>query len=157
MVPVIKAKWGDVLICSNLGDSINSYQWYKGNSILPGATQQYYTTNKLPGSYSVETTDFEGCVNGSNVISAIGLKSLTLFPNPAAVSFTLSLNDPTAGNAVVSVLNSNGIKMMEFQTPNSEIGLRKEIPVSNLEEGIYVVQVMLNQQILYSTKMVVKK
>ena len=58
---------------------------------------------------------------------------------------------------VVSVLNSNGIKMMEFQTANSDIGLRREIPVSNLEEGIYVVQVMLNQQILYSTKLVVKK
>ena len=157
VIPVIKAKWGDVLICYNLGDSINSYQWYKGYSILPGATQQYYTTNKLPGSYTVVTTDFEGCLNSSNVISAIGLKSLTLFPNPAAVSFTLSLNDPTAGNVVVSVLNSNGIKMMEFQTANSDIGLRREIPVSNLEEGIYVVQVMLNQQILYSTKLVVKK
>ena len=146
-----------MLICYNLGDSINSYQWYKGSSILPGATQQYYVTNKLPGSYYVETTDFEGCVNSSNAISALGLKSLTVYPNPAADSFTLSLNDPSAGTAVVSVLNSNGVKMMEFQTTNTDTGLRKEIPVNNLEEGIYVVQVRLNQQIFYSTKMVVKK
>ena len=96
-------------------------------------------------------------MNSSNAISALGLKSLTVYPNPATDSFTLSLNDPSAGTAVVSVLNSNGVKMMEFQTTNTDTGLRKEIPVNNLEEGIYVVQVRLNQQIFYSTKMVVKK
>jgi len=157
VIPAIKAKWGDVLICSNLGDSINSYQWYKGNISIAGATGQYYATNKLPGAYYVETIDFEGCDNTSNIVSSLGLKSLTVYPNPSTSSFNLKLDDPTAGIAVVTVLNSNGIKMMEFQTNNSDSGILREIPVNNLEEGIYVVQVMLNQQILYSTKIVVKK
>jgi len=157
VIPVIKSKWGDVLICSNLGDSIVSYQWYKGSFLIPDALKQYYATNKLPGSYSVETIDYEGCQNSSNTISALGLKSLIVYPNPATVSFSLKLNDPSEGTAMISILNSAGIKVMEFQTENMNNEVLKVIPVNNLEPGIYVVQVLLNQKDLYSTKIVVKK
>ena len=145
------------MICSNLGDSIVSYQWYKGSSLIPDALKQYYATNKLPGSYSVETIDFEGCQNSSNTISALGLKSLTVYPNPTAVSFTLKLNDPSVGKAIISIINSAGIKVMEFQTENMNNEVLKVIPVNNLEPGIYVVHVLLNQKDLYTTKIVVKK
>jgi len=157
VIPFIKAKWGDVLICSNLGDSIVSYQWFKGSSLIPDALKQYYATNKLPGSYSVETIDFEGCQNSSNTISALGLKSLTVYPNPATVSFSLKVNGPSEGTAIISILNSSGIKVMEFQAENMNNELLKVIPVSNLEAGIYVVQVLLNQKDMYSVKIVVKK
>jgi len=157
VIPVIKAKWGDVLICYNLGDSIESYQWFKGGSIIPDAIKQYYVTNKLPGAYTVETIDYEGCVNSSNTISALGLKSLTVYPNPTNVSFTLKLNDPSAGIAIISIINSAGIKVMEFRTENINNELLKVIPVNNLKAGIYVVQVLLNQKDLYSTKIVVIK
>ena len=46
---------------------------------------------------------------------------------------------------------------MEFQTENMNNEVLKVIPVNNLEPGIYVVQVLLNQKDLYSTKIVVKK
>ncbi len=157
VIPVIKSKWGDVLICSNLGDSIERYQWFKGSSLIPDAIKQFYVTNKLPGAYTVETTDYEGCQNTSNTISALGLKTLTVYPNPTAVSFTLKLNDPTEGKAIISIINSAGIKVMEFRTENTNNELLREIPVNSLEDGIYVVQVLLNQKDLYSTKIVVKK
>jgi len=156
-IPVIKSKWGDVLICYNVGDSIISYQWYKDQLIIPAATQQFYATNKLPGSYSVESTDFQGCVNSSNIISSLGLKSLTIYPNPATESFTLQLNDPAEGEAIVSILNSRGIKVMEFQSVNINANWLKVIPVSNLEAGVYVVQVLLNQKELYTAKFLVVK
>ena len=157
IIPVIKAKWGDVLICSNLGDSIESYQWFKGSSKIPDAVNQYYVTNKLPGSYSVETIDYDGCLNSSNTISDLGTKSLTIYPNPTATSFTLKLNDPSEGKAIISIVNSYGIKMMEFQAENINSEWLKVIPVNNLEAGIYVVQVLLNQKDLYSTKIAVQK
>jgi len=155
VIPVIKEKWGDVLICSNLGDSIVSYQWYAGSSPISAAIQQYYVTNKLPGIYSVKTTDNEGCVNSSNTISALALKSLTIYPNPATESFTLQLNDPAEGEAIVSILNPSGTKVMEFQTTVINTEWAKVIPVSNFESGIYVVKVLLNQKELYSAKILV--
>jgi len=157
VVPVIKAKWGDVLICSNLGDSIASYQWFKGGSAIASANGQYYSTEKLAGIYKVETIDLNGCKNPSNAISISGTKSLILYPNPAAVSFALKLNEAGEGNAIISILNSAGIKVMELQAAYANYELTKEIPVNNLDAGIYVVQVVLNRKDFYTTKLVVKK
>jgi len=157
VVPVIKAKWGDVLICSNLGDSISSYQWYKEGVTIGSATQQYYATDKQAGTYTIETIDLNGCKNPSNVISISGTKSLVLYPNPAAVSFALKLNEAGEGSAIISILNSSGMKVMELQAAYANYELTKEIPVSNLDAGIYVVQVVLNRKDLYTTKLVVKK
>ncbi len=157
VVPKIRAKWGDVLICSNLGDSITSFQWYKGGSAISGATKQYYETKKQVGSYKVEIVDKFGCKNSSNLLSISGTKSLSVYPNPASVSFALKISDESEGRAVVSIINSAGIKVMEFQVENMNDKLLKEIPVNNLDEGFYVVQVLLNHKDLYYTKIVVIK
>ena len=157
VIPVIKPKWADVLICLNLGDSINRFQWFKGNSAIPDATKQYYQTNKLPGAYSVETIDFEGCQNTSNIITDLTKKSLTVYPNPASDVFTLQLDGLTEGKSVVSIVNSNGVKVLEFQTDNTNSQLLKEISVNNLEAGTYVIQVLVNQTDAYSTKILIIK
>jgi M6 family metalloprotease-like protein len=157
VIPVISAKWGDVLICFNVGDSIKSYQWYNNNILIPQATGQFYASNKLPGAYFVLTADYDGCLNSSNTISNLGLKSLTVFPNPATSGISLRLNDPLEGQATVSIINSSGIKVMEFRVTNGGDELLREIPVNNLEEGIYVVYVLVNQKDVYSAKFIVKK
>jgi hypothetical protein len=157
VLPKIKAKWGDVLICYNLGDSITSFQWYRDNSAIPNATNQYYISNKQAGSYMVETTDIKGCKNSSNIISISGSKSLTIYPNPASISFALKINEEYEGSALVSITNSAGIKVMEYQIENIKSDMPKEIPVDNLEEGIYYVQVLLNQKDLLSEKIVIIK
>ena len=46
---------------------------------------------------------------------------------------------------------------MELVAEYANYELTKSIPVGNLEEGIYVVQVLLNRKDLYTTKLVVKK
>jgi phosphodiesterase/alkaline phosphatase D-like protein len=157
VIPKIKSKWGDVLICSNLGDSLVSYKWYKGNSVIANATNQYYVTNKQPGIYNVLTIDLNGCVNSSNTVSSSGTKSLSVYPNPASVSFALKLNDVYESKAVVSILTSSGIKVMEFHVENANGDLLKEIPVNNLDEGTYIVQVLLDNKDLYYTKIIVMK
>ena len=159
VIPRIKAKWGDVLICYNLEDSLTSYQWYNGSSVISGANGQYYLTNKQIGSYKVLTMDKNGCKNFSNAISIpiSGTKSFSIYPNPASVSFAIKLDDESIGSAVVTILNSAGIKVMEFQFENLSDELLKEIPVSNLNDGIYIVKVLLNHTDLYYRRIVVSK
>ena len=159
VIPKIKCKWDDVLICYNLGDSLTSWQWYNGSNIISGAIGQYYVTNKQTGTYKVLTTDKDGCSNYSNTISIpiSGSKSLSIYPNPASVSFTLKLDDESEGRVLVTILNSSGIKVMEFQAENTKDEILKEIPVNNLDAGIYFVNVLLNQIDLYSTKIIVVK
>lgn len=157
VVPKITAKWGNVLICSNVDNAISKYQWYKGGSAISNANAQYYTTGKLPGIYMVETIDKDGCKNISNTIPITASSSLLAYPNPASVNFTLKLSDESEGRAVVSLVNANGIKVMEFQTEKLSNELIKEIPVNNLAPGIYVVHLLLNQKDSYVTKIEVRK
>jgi hypothetical protein len=157
VIPKIKTKWTDILICSNIGDSIASYQWYKGTSTISNATSQFCATNKQPGIYKVETTDKNGCKNFSNTINISGTKSLSVFPNPASVSFSLRINDDSEGTALVTIFNSTGIKVMEFQVENIKDELLKTIPVNNLDEGIYIVEVLINNKDLYYSKVVITK
>ncbi|MEI7423307.1 MAG: fibronectin type III domain-containing protein, partial [Prolixibacteraceae bacterium] len=155
--PVISMKWDDVLVCSNLTNSISSYQWYLGNASIPGANDQYYSTNKIPGIYKVITVDNFGCLYSSATITVVTTKSLTIYPNPASVNFTLRLSGAITGKAVISMYNAGGLKVAEVQAENVNEELIKEIAVNNLDNGVYVVQVLVNQQELYYTKMIVKK
>jgi site-specific recombinase XerC len=69
----------------------------------------------------------------------------------------LKISDESEGRAVVSIMNSAGIKVMEFQAENMNDEILKEIPVKSLNKGIYVVQVLIDNKDLYFTKIVVVK
>jgi M6 family metalloprotease-like protein len=158
VIPVIKVNAGqDLICCNNLGDSIASYQWYKGNSIIPSAVQSNYVVNRLPGAYKVETMDLNGCLNSSAAISTLGSNSLTIFPNPVRESFSLQLSAEVQEEAVVSIFNSTGIKVMEFRTDKTNDELLKNISVGNLKAGLYVVKALFSPKDSYSTKMMVMK
>jgi hypothetical protein len=157
VVPVAKAKWGDVLICPNLGDSIISFQWFKNSIAIPNATSQNYVTGKQPGIYTVESTDIYGCKNISNAVTITGTKSLTVFPNPTSGSFTLKISDVTDGKADITIINSSGMTVKALRVDNLSEGLLKEIQVGNLIPGVYIVKVLLDNAELYYTKIVVTK
>jgi uncharacterized repeat protein (TIGR03803 family) len=158
VIPKIKAKWNnDVLICYNLLDSIFSWQWYKGSSAISGANKQYYFANRKTGEYWVMTTDKAGCINFSNIISISGTKSISVYPNPASVTFALKINGESEGKAIVTVMNSSGMKVLEFQIESTTDELLNEIPVNNLNMGIYLVKVVLDNNDLFFTKIMVLK
>jgi len=157
VIPAIKAKWGDVLICPDLGDSIVGYQWLRNGTAIVGATTQNYVTNKQAGQYSVVSTDLNGCQNTSNVLTITGTKSLSVFPNPTSETFSLKINDITEGKAYVSIINSSGIIVKEFQTSSLNDSALKEISVHNLNPGVYIVKVLVDNADLYYTKVVVTK
>ncbi|MCU0472385.1 MAG: FG-GAP-like repeat-containing protein [Bacteroidales bacterium] len=155
VIPKIKSKWNDVLICYNLGDSINLFQWYKGASVISGAIGQYYVTNKAAGSYSVLTTDKNGCINSSNIINLTGAKSLSVFPNPAENSFTLNLNSETLGRTMITLFNSSGVKVLEYEREKLKEELKCEIPADNLPSGTYTIEVLVNQEELSFSRVIV--
>jgi uncharacterized repeat protein (TIGR03803 family) len=157
IVPFIKAKWNDMLICYNLKDSIASYQWYKDNAAITNATSQFYVTGKTPGSYKVETIDKESCRNFSNSISLTGTKSIYVYPNPASASFALKIEDEIEKGAVVTISNSSGVKFLEINIENTSKESLKNIPINDLPEGIYFVRVLIDNKNSYSTKIVVVK
>jgi hypothetical protein len=155
VIPHIKAKWGNVLICYDKGDSISGFRWYHGGTLISSATMQYYVTNKSPGSYYVETTDNEGCINSSNVIDIGGGKSISVYPNPAKSSITLSLSSEVVGETVVTLYNSAGVKSLEYRTDKKDTELNCEIPLKNLNDGTYTVEVIINNEEIDYTRLII--
>jgi FG-GAP repeat. len=155
VVPKIKSKWNDVLISYNIGDSLTAFQWYKGAAAISGATGQYYVTNKQAGSYSVLTTDKNGCKLSSNTINLTGTKSLSVFPNPAENSFTITLTSETLGKAIITLFNSSGVKVLEYQREKLKEELKCEIPVDNLRAGTYTIEVLVDQEELSYSHVIV--
>jgi PKD repeat protein len=157
VIPTISIKWGDLLICSNIDKLITNYQWYRSNNLIPNAVLQYFQTNKKAGEYSVLVTDINGCKNYSNSIPIYNLKSLVVYPSPASSSFELKLLNSPNDSGDVSIYNSAGVKVIEFRAESIKNELLKEISVHNLNDGVYVIQVIMSNGEFYTTKIIVKK
>jgi M6 family metalloprotease-like protein len=159
VIPRIKSKFDDVLVCYNQGDSIKAYNWYKGSALLAGETGQYIKTNRQPGIYKVETTDQEGCKNSSASLAMAGIFTNTIvaFPNPASSRTMLKLENDSFGKTLISLYNASGIKVLEFQTEKTERELRTDIPLANIPQGYYQVYVRINNRETYSTMIIVGK
>lgn len=155
--PHIAIKWDDVLICPNLDNSILSYQWFNGISPISGATKQYYVTSKIPGIYSVEVVDMNGCKTMSDEISMGGEKSLVVYPNPVKNSFKIVLSDVPVGKISIKMNDMAGREVMDLDTDKSDFEYVKEISTSDLENGIYFVQVIVSEVYFYSVKIMVIK
>jgi len=157
VIPKITVKYEDLLITYNLGDSLVSYQWFSGPNPIPNATLQYYQTTNRPGTYTVVTVDINGCTNTSNSITIAGIKSLSAYPNPASESFTLKMLNYTEGKAIIKIFNSNGLNVVEFKVDDIDDEILKRIPVNDLKEGVYLIQVLLDNREVYYSKIVVAK
>jgi M6 family metalloprotease-like protein len=161
VIPRIKTKWTDVLICYNLNDSIKSYQWYKGGTPITGETSQFYKTDKKSGSYMVQTIDLNGCKNSSTLttfpLPVSGTNSISVYPNPVSANFKLKINNESEGRVVIIVLNFLGTRVMEFQTDKTGPELIQEIPVTGLPDGVYQIRVMVDNEDYYSTQIIIAK
>jgi hypothetical protein len=82
---------------------------------------------------------------------------LSVYPNPAKTIFAISLNDEPQGKIVISISNTSGTKVMELEAEKGNYNFYKEIPVSELSEGVYYVTVTIDRINEYYSKIVIVK
>jgi Viral BACON domain/Secretion system C-terminal sorting domain/Putative binding domain, N-terminal len=157
VIPQITIKWGDVLICSNVGNLFFGYQWFEGTTPIAGADKQFYLTTKIPGVYTVEATDKNGCKARSNETGIESTKSLLVYPNPATSSFKIGISDIPAGRIRIKINDMAGTAVMDLRTEKSDFENFKEISTDNLDNGMYFVQVLVNDLCFFSAKVMVAK
>lgn len=129
---------GDTLTSS----SAATYQWYRDNNQISGATSQSYVTTQS-GSYTVMVSDGSGCNATSAPYSIIftGIKTqdeltVSLYPNPVKGG-QVNLSVPSAFiglDYMVYSLNGNVVKS---GTVTSTL---TNLDVSSLSSGIYYVR-----------------
>jgi hypothetical protein len=159
LIPKIKVKWNDLIVCYNPGDSVMTWQWYKGGAAITGAEakKQYFVTNRAAGSYYVVTEDLNGCSNPSNTVTITSSAAMVVYPNPASSNFTIKLNSEATGEAVISLYNSSGSKVLERQTVKNDDELLYEVTGGYLQKGIYTLEVVINEEEMSHTPVIIIK
>ena len=108
-----------------------SYQWYKGNAIIAGATTTSYTATTA-GNYKCKVTkNATGCSKFSNVIivtvpcrsEELSENEMTVSPNPTSGLITIIFTNHFAKDETIRLLDITGqliftkiIKAGESQT-----------------------------------------
>ncbi len=131
-----------------------SYQWFLNGSAIAGATSSTYSYSAA-GVYKVRVTDANGCsatsanhtvatqTNGVNTIAAAG--DVSIYPNPAT--------------NVLHVVSAENVKVV-LMTPVGKIVLEQkdvmDINISGLANGVYMVMVYNEANILVKAEKLVK-
>lgn len=149
--PVVMQQ-GDTLFATNTA-AATGFQWYNGNSIIPGATQDFYVP-QLNSDYSVVITDGNGCESVSDELSSnIGLdendllQSFDLYPNPVRNKLRLNAIMLNRGDVELELTSLTGKVVRKFKY-NQVNTLDLEINVSDLAAGMYILNLKLNNGIV---------
>jgi hypothetical protein len=132
-----------------------SYGWagplsYTSSSQNPNISS---STVAMTGAYTVTVTSSAGCtstsstsvtVNACSGIEDESLSNVSLYPNPAADVFTLSLPDAMVNSARVSIMNLVGEVVYNFTASQSKTMISTESLA--LRSGIYLVQIKYKDQ-----------
>ncbi len=143
---------GDTLF-ANAG--ANSYQWYYGGILIPGATNYFYVASQS-GDYNVVATDPNGCEVEAAIFDVIAAVSpisrgegqeVTLFPNPATdklevfIPSIIKLSDVS-----ISVYNMLGEELnLPVNAPayqNKNLSAEIVLDIHQLAVGMY--QIVVN-------------
>lgn len=128
-----------------------SYQWYKDNVAIPGATSSTYTFSH-DGQYRVTIVDTNGCAGGSSVIYVNNLAidqftvtpKVSIYPNPVIDIVKIDAADPMN----IRITSIDGKQVMARKGVN-------EVNISNLADGIYTLYVSdKNNQMIVVQKLV---
>ncbi len=138
--------------------SFSAYQWFKDGSPITGATSGIIAYGNIPGTYRVLVTDGNGCSDtsavyivpgdttiGTAVGNIISAKDIKVYPNP--VSSVLHIDAPA--KVFVTILSADGKVYINHQEAIS-------INVSDLADGMYLIQVYDENNTLVKTDKFVK-
>jgi len=117
------------------------------DSTVPG---QYTFTDSKPSDdinyYRLAMVDPDGTINYSNIalvdFDNTTLAALTIYPNPTADIVHISLLNASTTQMAVRVFDMRGRVVIAFRS--SAPSGTADIPVSNLAQGIYVMEIDAN-------------
>jgi hypothetical protein len=147
-------KWDDVLICYNTENKYSAYQWYKDEVAIPNAKEQYYTTNKIAGTYYVVVTDKNECPVRSKDMIIHANVSISVSPNPVVDWLSVNYFNEVKGETVVSLYDLNGKLVLREKYEKSDEQLAIKLNATNLGVGIYTVELVLNGNIKEQVKVI---
>jgi len=93
----------------------------------------------------IETFTIDKTNSGINNKNAV-FNKISAFPNPSEGTFTVKYNSPKTGNAVITVYNLEGKKILEDKVTKTQSDLELKYNFSNNPKGVYTVEIKIEKQ-----------
>ncbi len=91
----------------------------------------------------------------TGIVESKTISSVSLYPNPSSDFSTLSFNLETSENVQIHIVNVLGEEVYNYNSQLNTGFNKVEINTSNLENGVYFVQLISDQKILITERLVV--
>jgi|GEM_PF-2764420 len=126
-----------------------SYQWYRDDQPIPGATKYYYVADQNYGTYYyLIRQEGKTCAAVSNFITinensgnlSKDNSSLSVYPNPTNDKVYVHLNDPYKGEVSLSVIDMLGRVRYTRKFSKQESEVIIELTTEKLPMGYYLIQ-----------------
>lgn len=146
----ISRRGGDTLRSSIYG-GITGFQWYLGDTPVPGATSREFVPT-ADGIYSVVVMNADGCtsrtdpytfVKTSTAVEIESSESITMYPNPATDEIRVEL--PRAARRSIEVVNAIGDVVQTVTIGDEATGV--DLPLSGLAAGTYFVRIHAGESV----------
>lgn len=128
-----------------------SYQWYRNDTLIGGAINESHIALSN-GTYTVETTDTNGCrsISSDYMMTTVGLQNIVLksmnanfTPNPISTEGRLLIQGIHSEKLEVSLLNQVGQKIETiFDGIISANDANILVDFSNNNSGVYVIRIV---------------
>ena len=126
----------------------NAYQWYFYDTLIAGATSQFYTATQT-GYYSVMVADVNGCWSISDpywvTVTSINeiefLSNLNIYPNPNTGEFIIEMNFSKSQDVEIKLFYISGQMIYSENLKQFKGAYFKRINIKELSTGVYQLQI----------------
>jgi len=147
--PVITAT--DYVLSS---DAPAGNQWYKDGTPIAGATSQTYTATQSGEYWDVVTLNNCSSEPSNHIfivitgINELQTGTISVYPNPNDGHFTIKILSLKQKSFNISVINNNGLKIMEIKDVVADGTIEKNIDLRPVPSGIYSIVIRNSESIV---------
>lgn len=150
-VPTIQLVENNILESS----SGKTYQWYLNDEPINDAKSKIYLVTET-GYYTVEVLNFEDCLYRSEpfymVISDLGASvnesTFSISPNPVTKNLNIKCISNHTGSIIINITDISGNQVLKNLRQKENLNFSEIIDVSELNQGLYILNVIINDEIL---------
>ncbi|MEZ4687959.1 MAG: T9SS type A sorting domain-containing protein [Bacteroidia bacterium] len=126
-----------------------------------GKTSQYHRITLSPSNptasgvnFNVNETWIEATSPSTGISDIVDMANMRLYPNPTQGQTTLELNLRQAAGLELSISDLSG-KRISSQLENAAAGMQRiKLSTENLPQGIYFLNISIDDEFSYSTKLI---
>jgi hypothetical protein len=140
-----------------------TYEWYRNNTLIVGATSNMYTTTTVGKYYAFVITP--GCTRASKLLRVeddcrTGIEDQTVLnvsPNPASETFMINYDIVSEGNTTITISDIAGRIVIKETNYLSAGSYNAQYETSKMTSGLYIITLTTNEGNKLQQKLVIEK